>query len=181
MNNKLVLLAGILLIIFTGCSTEKLKTTDGYDFIEMADGSVIYLNRDTEISFPHDFAKDRTVTLEGEAYFDVTKSKNPFTIVTKEGIVTVTGTKLNVEARDESLAVEVDEGSVEFDTGKTKKTIRRGERAIKKAADKIELRKAEGKFRTWLNQLEKNLKKAGMKVEKGVDKAGKKVEKLLNK
>ncbi|MBN1997163.1 FecR domain-containing protein [candidate division KSB1 bacterium] len=79
----------------------------------LSDGSTVYLNCETELSYPRKFAgKTRRVTLKGEAFFDVAKSKSPFIVQTSEGTVTVLGTRFNIWTRDLKTRVFVKEGRV---------------------------------------------------------------------
>lgn len=66
----------------------------------LADQTNVWLNANTKFEYPSQFSKkNRTVYLDGEAYFDVSKnSKKPFLVKTISGDVRVTGTKFNVEA-----------------------------------------------------------------------------------
>lgn len=66
----------------------------------LADETNVWLNSNTKFEYPSKFAKnDRTVYLDGEAYFEVTDNKKkPFKVKTTSGDVQVTGTKFNVEA-----------------------------------------------------------------------------------
>lgn len=66
----------------------------------LPDGSVVYLNSGSTLSFPSVFDDgDRRVNLRGEAYFEVLSDKeHPFTVQTDCMDITATGTKFNVEA-----------------------------------------------------------------------------------
>lgn len=66
----------------------------------LADNSNVWLNANTTLRYPAQFSrKSRTVYLDGEAYFDVSKNKiKPFIVKTEQGDVKVTGTSFNVEA-----------------------------------------------------------------------------------
>ncbi|MCK5538230.1 MAG: FecR domain-containing protein, partial [Bacteroidales bacterium] len=68
--------------------------------INLPDGSVVWLNSETTIRYPHNFTADnRNVELKGEAYFEVEKYKEmPFTVKTKDYTINVLGTKFNVMA-----------------------------------------------------------------------------------
>ncbi len=70
----------------------------------LADGSHVFLNSGSEISYPSIFNKDiREVALSGEAYFEVQSDKNhPFIVKTSEFDVQVTGTKFNVCTYDDN-------------------------------------------------------------------------------
>jgi len=84
----------------------------------LADNSNVWLNSNTEFCYPSSFSKkNRTVYLNGEAYFDVSKNeKKPFIVKTGQGDVRVTGTSFNVEAysRFNSFETSLFEGGVEI-------------------------------------------------------------------
>lgn len=66
----------------------------------LSDNSNIWLNANTVFKYPTKFSKqNRTVHLDGEAYFEVSKNKEkPFIVKTQKGDIHVTGTSFNVEA-----------------------------------------------------------------------------------
>ena len=66
----------------------------------LADNSNVWLNANTTLRYPTQFSKkNRTVYLDGEGYFEVSKNeKRPFIVRTNLGDVQVTGTAFNVEA-----------------------------------------------------------------------------------
>ena len=66
----------------------------------LADNSNVWLNANTTFRYPTQFPKkNRTVYLDGEGYFEVSKNeKRPFIVKTNLGDVQVTGTAFNVEA-----------------------------------------------------------------------------------
>lgn len=66
----------------------------------LSDQTNVWLNANTTFRYPTEFSKkNRTVYLDGEAYFEVSKNKkNPFIVQTGQGDVKVTGTSFNVEA-----------------------------------------------------------------------------------
>lgn len=55
---------------------------------------------------------DRSVTLEGEAYFRIRTTGEPFTVSTSAGTIRVLGTEFNVRVREGRLEVAVVRGSV---------------------------------------------------------------------
>ncbi len=74
----------------------------------LSDGSKVTLNAATTFRYPTNFsAVNRTVYLDGEAYFEVTKDETkPFVVKLEKQDVTVLGTSFNVEAYgDESYSV----------------------------------------------------------------------------
>jgi len=81
--------------------------------ISLSDGSKIYLNAGSELSYSKDYdSESRKISLNGEAYFDVKRGINPFIISTEYAEITVLGTKFNVRSRDDGFEVGVNEGAV---------------------------------------------------------------------
>jgi len=71
--------------------------------VTLADGTHIWLNSGSQLSYPNEFKKDsREVYLSGEAYFDVKPNpKLPFYVITREIRIKVLGTSFNVSCYDE--------------------------------------------------------------------------------
>lgn len=84
----------------------------------LADNSNVWLNANTTFRYPSQFSrKNRTVYLDGEAYFEVSKNEAiPFIVKTGMGDVRVTGTTFNVEAYHQFSRFETSlfEGGVEI-------------------------------------------------------------------
>ncbi|MCE4564761.1 FecR family protein [Maribellus sp. CM-23] len=103
--------------------------------ITLPDGSLVWLNSETTLSYPLKFKHTRPVTLVGEAYFEVGKNSKPFVVTTNYGDVEVKGTSFNVKAYTDDNAFEttLEEGIVAFKaTGETDEiTLRPGEQVIK--------------------------------------------------
>ena len=97
-------------------STTILNVPQGLDYkLTLSDNTKVWVNAATRLSFPLQFAGNtREVTLEGEAYFEVTKNKAKPFIVHTEGIsVQVYGTSFNVKAyKGETAQASLVEGSV---------------------------------------------------------------------
>lgn len=95
--------------------------------INLSDGSKVWLNSRSKLLNTNDFnAKNRELTLQGEAYFDVETDKNsPFIINIGNAQVSVFGTKFNVSsyAEDEKMIVSLEEGSVGFTKVGSKKPV----------------------------------------------------------
>ena len=80
--------------------------------VDLPDQSLVQLNAQSKISFnKKSWDKNRDVELEGEAFFKVAKGSK-FSVITKEGRVTVLGTQFNVKQRDNYFEVICFEGSV---------------------------------------------------------------------
>ncbi|GAB1452174.1 FecR domain-containing protein [Draconibacterium sp.] len=101
--------------------------------IFLADGTHVWLNSDSKLSFPSEFSeKTREIELQGEAFFEVTANvENPFIVKTKNHKVKVTGTKFNICEYPESKIIETTlvEGKVKIITGNITKDIFPGQQA----------------------------------------------------
>jgi ferric-dicitrate binding protein FerR (iron transport regulator) len=88
----------------------------------LPDGSKVFLNAATRISFPNKFtAANREVTLTGEAYFEVVHNpEKPFLIYTGKVKTQVLGTSFNVKAyaNEPKITVAVISGKVGVVAGK---------------------------------------------------------------
>ncbi len=88
--------------------------------VVLPDGTKVYLNSATTISYPADFGrKTRTITLNGEALLHVAKDKSkPFLVETRTMTVKVIGTTFNVRANDNDSTTEISliEGAVNITT-----------------------------------------------------------------
>lgn len=80
---------------------------------QLPDGSVVWLNAGSTISYPKHFGRNREIELKGEAYLEVQKDNKPFIVKTIYGDVKVLGTKFNVFAYSgEVFRTTLVEGSV---------------------------------------------------------------------
>ena len=96
--------------------------------ISLSDGSKIYLNAGSELSYSKDYdSENRKISLSGEAYFDVKRGINPFIISTEYAEITVLGTKFNVRSRDDGFEVGVNEGAVKVQNDLQSMEISQGE------------------------------------------------------
>lgn len=84
----------------------------------LPDGSMVWLNAGSKIAYSQGFGiENRSISLIGEAYFDVKKNKDlPFTVNTKELNVSVLGTKFNFRNydSDDEVSLNLIEGKVEL-------------------------------------------------------------------
>ncbi|MBW6536582.1 MAG: FecR family protein [Mariniphaga sp.] len=88
-------------------------------FIKMPDGSKIWLNAGTTLTYKNNFGTDnREVYLTGEAFFEIEKNPLfPFIVQTSDISITALGTKFNVKAYDEEKTIEtmLVEGSIRLE------------------------------------------------------------------
>jgi transmembrane sensor len=85
--------------------------------IQLADGSQVTLNRNSTLSYPEDFqTENRTVRLEGEAFFEVARAEGKrFTIYARDTKTEVIGTSFNLRAyASDPVQVQVVTGKVAF-------------------------------------------------------------------
>ena len=85
-------------------ATDKVLNT-----VALPDGTFVSLNSNTKISYPKKFSgKNREVTIEGEAFFEVKPDKNkPFIIHAGKAQIRVLGTSFSVSAYPATKQVEV--------------------------------------------------------------------------
>lgn len=86
--------------------------------LTLADGTKVWLNASSSLHYPVAFnKKNRTVNLEGEAYFEVAKDRSrPFQVFYKNMKVEVLGTHFNIMAYEDEQATKTTllEGSVKI-------------------------------------------------------------------
>lgn len=84
----------------------------------LSDNTNLWLNSNTTFRYPTEFSNEnRTVYLDGEAFFEVSKEENkPFIVKTMKGDIHVTGTSFNVKAYSQfdSFETSLFEGGVEI-------------------------------------------------------------------
>lgn len=91
---------------------ELIEVTSAYGLvskIKLSDGSEIWLNSGSHLSYPKEFnGNERNVTLSGEAYFKVSSDKTNRFNVTIPGnlIVSAYGTEFNINAYEDDLKIE---------------------------------------------------------------------------
>ncbi len=85
--------------------------------IQLPDGTDIWLNSGSRLKYDRHFGlRNRNISLEGEAYFDVTRDKKfPFIVNTSGLTIKVLGTAFNVKAYPEESFIEttVERGTVQ--------------------------------------------------------------------
>lgn len=113
---------------------QTLTTPQGKDFhVTLSDGTQVWLNAESSITYPSRFegSATRTVSLRGEAYFEVAKDKTHPFIVSHNGITTrVTGTSFNIRSyAGEQPHVTLASGSVSVSTNGHNLTLTPGQDA----------------------------------------------------
>jgi transmembrane sensor len=112
-------------ISFTEYAENAQKTT-----FTLPDDSEIVLNAGSEINYKKwNWNKQRSLELEGEAFFKVAKGKT-FDVETDLGTVTVVGTQFNVKSRENRMEVSCFEGKVRVQNNNQITYITKGERVI---------------------------------------------------
>ncbi|QQD15609.1 FecR family protein [Sphingobacterium sp. UDSM-2020] len=112
-------------------SLNTLRVPSQHQFnLVLMDGTKVRLNAGSSLSFPTQFtAVDRTVKLEGEAYFEVVPNHSkPFMVNAKKSQIKVTGTKFNVAAypADPRIITSLIEGGVAFHMNKKQYPLKPG-------------------------------------------------------
>lgn len=99
---------------------------------KLPDGSEVWLNSGSTISFPRQYTKIRNVELVGQAYFHVVKDGKPFVVKTGYGSVEVMGTSFDVKAyENDDFKTTLVEGSVKVrDRSNQVATLKPGQQSV---------------------------------------------------
>ena len=99
--------------------------------ITLPDGSIVWMNQGSTLSYPEQFGKTRNIAFEGEGYFEITKSNSPFIIEAPDTKVKVLGTAFNLKTSDrQDTRVSVTEGTVAFSADESEQVVTVGEEGI---------------------------------------------------
>lgn len=102
--------------------------------IFLSDSSEIWINAGTTIKYPKEFkGEQRTIYLDGEAYFSVKRDiSKPFIVETNSLSVKVLGTRFNVKAYtdDKKVVATLTSGKVEVSTDKNSYILKPNEQLI---------------------------------------------------
>ncbi|RBL88567.1 FecR family protein [Chitinophaga flava] len=117
----IILVAGASWYLVIQQQVKQLVTNSGNarKTVTLPDGSVVYLEKSSSITYAENFGKkNRTLQLNGEAFFEVSQdSHHPFIISSALINTTVLGTSFNMEARNREVAkVVVVSGMVQVNT-----------------------------------------------------------------
>lgn len=137
---RMVAAAAVLLIVISGAfwyfnNGTEFRTESLAEVLTLPDESTITLNKNSRLSYARNFnRRDRVVTLEGEAFFDVAKNpQKPFTIHVQDIDVRVVGTSFNIRSTKELTEVAVETGIV--------KVMGKGQTYTLKANDRLVFKK----------------------------------------
>ncbi|WP_373728992.1 FecR family protein, partial [Bacteroides heparinolyticus] len=102
--------------------------------LTLSDGTKVWLNSRTRMSYPPLFrvCDKRMVEIDGEAYFEVSKSRKPFVVNTPKGRVEVLGTKFYVKDYRQAEVFETSlvEGSVKVEASSESLTLHPRDKAV---------------------------------------------------
>lgn len=142
-NLKLAIaVAAVLLVVFSvtavflnsSLSGTIIKAQNEVVFNKLPDGSRIFVNRNSSLKYSKDFAvTDRTVFLEGSAFFNVLHDGNkPFIIKTADNTIKVVGTSFQViNVNNKTIEVNVFTGIVKFYAKNGENvTLKKGQSAV---------------------------------------------------
>jgi ferric-dicitrate binding protein FerR (iron transport regulator) len=112
-----IALVVVTYFLFFYHTSTKIQTLAGEKTkLYLPDSSLVILNAETKLTFAaKNWSKNRTVTLDGEAFFKVAKGSR-FEVLTQSGIVAVLGTQFNVKDRKEYYEVVCYEGLVRVES-----------------------------------------------------------------
>jgi len=100
----------------------------------LADGTMVWLNSSSRLTFPTRFTGDmREVLAEGEVYFDVQHDENkPFIVRVNDVSVRVLGTKFCVSAypENEGIMTTLEQGAVQVTSGDNQAVLKPGYQAV---------------------------------------------------
>lgn len=111
----------------------------GQFYLELADGTEVWLNSESKIKYPTTFKKGKTRAVEllyGEAFFKVSDSRlhdgASFNVVTRFQDVTVLGTEFNIKAYNGDAVIKTTllKGSVEISKEQTSKRLRPNQQSV---------------------------------------------------
>lgn len=133
----LLFIATGLYFLFTADSSSKVQDITTHATVAgqkttviLPDGSTVYLNAASSLTYAPQFNKNRTLTLVGEAFFDVKRDPDhPFQVQTGKLTTKVLGTSFNIHAyqNQKNIVVSVATGKVEVLSEKQTKQLIQGQ------------------------------------------------------
>jgi len=157
-RNRIWLWAGLVLFLASliclwmvfGNSSQKVQTDQSPEELHFADGTLIDLGPESQLSFDEGAMKEnRLFELEGQAYFKVS-SGNPFEVETKSGTIRVLGTEFDVWSPSKDLlVVYCYEGSVSVTANNKKVVLKQGDGVTAKYGALGEVSKINNQIPDW--------------------------------
>lgn len=130
--------------------------------IKMPDGTQIWLNAGTTITYSQDYGQQtRTLSLNGEAYFNVAKdSMHPFIVNTQGIVVRALGTRFNVKAYPEenTISATLEEGKIDI---RILSMADNNKRVLLKPKDKLIYHKETKETEKYIESAEEKVKPEG--------------------
>ena len=117
---------------------------------KLPDGSEVWMNSGSTLSFPKQYAAIRNVELTGQAYFNVIKDGKPFVVKTRLGVIEVMGTSFDVKAYpDETFQTTLVEGSVKVSNNSNQiATLKPGQQSIITPANEFSMKEVNTELST---------------------------------
>lgn len=119
----------------SGTGSNTIETPKGGQYqVNLPDGTHVWLNAASSISFPLNFThnRERKIFLKGEAYFEVAHNKLlPFRVVTQSQTLEVLGTHFNISAYSDDYTIKTTliEGKVKLVSGKESALLKPGQQS----------------------------------------------------
>jgi transmembrane sensor len=100
--------------------------------LQLPDGTKVHLNSNSSLTYTQAFKTNRSLTLTGEAYFDVTHdADHPFEVTTSSSSVKVLGTSFNIKsAHGKDAEVTLVKGKVSVHSSSDDATLEPGFQAV---------------------------------------------------
>lgn len=108
------------------------KAVDQKETVNLPDGSTVWLRKGSTLSYSEaNFNQDRSLSFNGEAYFDVKKGESRFNIKSENVTVQVLGTSFNLNTTSKSKSsVLVTEGTVKIGDDQRQFSVTGGQEGI---------------------------------------------------
>lgn len=143
------IILGMVFIVYDGKGTQYsvfAVEEGGKKTFELTDGSTVMMEGPSRLKYPDNFADNRSVELDGKAFFSVAPDPlHPFTVRHGAMEVTVLGTEFGVIARSdtETMQVLLDKGSVAVRHGEKQVVLDPGKKlTLDKTSTRMELTEA---------------------------------------
>lgn len=148
-----ILVLGIAsLFVFDSYNTTQIQAENGIQFASLADGSKIWLNEGSSLSYKKGFGEThRNLDLEGKAFFDVNRNEEvPFVIEGGDLEVSVLGTSFTVDVTGGEQVVTVSSGKVAVESEGSNVILTKDQKATLKNNQLVEA-EVEGNSALWRN------------------------------